>query len=225
MTMQQSLDSTWSVRTGNAKWAVSAKAVVPVNYRWCDPAHFKERICASDGKLCAVGLHPYYLPKEFSHVVMVTVCASPFANPSMACDTVHSAIAWIQTPHSSAFIAISGDFNINLDKILPTSSLPPEEQQTCCMLMQPPVPTGQVWLQPDSLLPMLCVSCKAPARNFKDSQSGQPGRGASHTKEPENKNQWGQGQVQEETGVETSPKQHERGVEWHQDNHWLQARQ
>ncbi|KAI2649597.1 RNA-directed DNA polymerase from mobile element jockey [Labeo rohita] len=96
---------------------------VLVNNRWCNPAHItvKECICNPDVELCAVGLRPYYLPREFSHVVMVIVYAPPSANPSIVCDTIHSVIARIQTQHPSAFIAISGDFNhIILDKTLPT---------------------------------------------------------------------------------------------------------
>ncbi|KAL0151264.1 hypothetical protein M9458_053455 [Cirrhinus mrigala] len=107
---------------GSGKCKGGGLAVL-VNNRWCNPAHItvKERICNPDVELCAVGLRPYYLPREFSHVVMVILYAPPSANPSIACDTIHSVIARIQTQHPSAFIAISGDFNhINLDKTLPT---------------------------------------------------------------------------------------------------------
>ncbi len=78
------------MRTGTAPGAVSAKEgglAVFVNNRWCNPAHItvKECICNSDVELCAVGLRPYYLPREFSHVVMVIVYTPPSANPSTAC--------------------------------------------------------------------------------------------------------------------------------------------
>ncbi|KAI4894740.1 hypothetical protein NFI96_006104 [Prochilodus magdalenae] len=48
---------------------------VLVNNRWCSPGHItiKERICCPDIELLAVGLRPYYLPREFSHVVVVAV--------------------------------------------------------------------------------------------------------------------------------------------------------
>ncbi|XP_042070768.1 voltage-dependent N-type calcium channel subunit alpha-1B [Haplochromis burtoni] len=96
---------------------------VLVNNRWCNPANItiKERICCPDTELCAVGLRPYYLPREFSHVILVAVYVPPSANPTAACDTIHSAIARLQTQHPSAFIVISGDFNhVSLDNTLPT---------------------------------------------------------------------------------------------------------
>ena len=42
---------------------------VYVNNRWCNPGHItvKDRICSPDNELLAVGLRPYYLPREFSH--------------------------------------------------------------------------------------------------------------------------------------------------------------
>ena len=36
---------------------------------------------------------------------------SPSTKPMSTCDVIHSAIAYLQTQHPSAFIAISGDFN------------------------------------------------------------------------------------------------------------------
>ncbi|XP_060756854.1 uncharacterized protein LOC132867901 [Neoarius graeffei] len=126
MTILQSTTSTRCVRTVTAPGAVSGKEgglAILVNNRLCNPAHItvKERICSPDVELCAVGLHPYYLPREFSNVIMVAVYVPPSANPNTACDTIHSAIARLQTQHPSAFIAISGDFNhVNLDKTLST---------------------------------------------------------------------------------------------------------
>ncbi|KAK0144067.1 hypothetical protein N1851_017607 [Merluccius polli] len=82
---------------------------VLVNNRWCNPAHItiKEHICDPNMELCAVGLRPYYLPREFSQVIMVAVYVPPSANPTSAIDAIHSAIAQLQTQHPSAFIAIS----------------------------------------------------------------------------------------------------------------------
>ncbi|KAK0140095.1 hypothetical protein N1851_022981 [Merluccius polli] len=114
---------------------------VLVNNRWCNPAHItiKERICDPNMELCAVGLRPYYLPREFSQVIMVAVYVPPSANPTSAIDAIHSAIAQLQTQHPSAFIAISGDFNhITMDTTLPTFtqyvSCPTREERTIDLL-------------------------------------------------------------------------------------------
>ncbi len=95
--------------TGSGKRKGGGLAVL-VNNKWCNPAHItiKERVCSRDSELLAVGLRPYYLPREFSHVVMVTVYVPPSANPTSACDVIHSAIARLQTvnPLSSYQVAI-----------------------------------------------------------------------------------------------------------------------
>ncbi|XP_049911756.1 uncharacterized protein LOC126397200 [Epinephelus moara] len=48
---------------------------VYVNNRWCNPGHItvKDRICSPDIELLAVGLRPYYLPREFSHAIVVAL--------------------------------------------------------------------------------------------------------------------------------------------------------
>ncbi|XP_049435499.1 uncharacterized protein LOC125890744 [Epinephelus fuscoguttatus] len=114
---------------------------VLVNNRWCSPDHIsiKERICCPDIELFAVGLRPYYLPREFSHAIIVTVYIPPSANPTSACDVIHSAIARLQTKHPSAFIAISGDFNhVTMATTLPTFtqyvSCPTREERTLDLL-------------------------------------------------------------------------------------------
>ena len=89
---------------------------VYVNNRWCNPGHItaKDRICSPDIELLAVGLHPYYLPREFSHAIAVAVYITS------ACDVIHATIAILQTAHPSALIIISGDFkHVSIKKTIP----------------------------------------------------------------------------------------------------------
>ena len=85
---------------------------VYVNNRWCNPGHLtvKDRICSPDIELLAVGLRSYYLPREFSHAIAVAVYIPPSANPTSACDVIHSTIARLQTVHPSALITILSDY-------------------------------------------------------------------------------------------------------------------
>lgn len=48
---------------------------VLINNRWCNPGHItvKDRLFSPDIELLAVGLSPHYLPREFSHSIMITV--------------------------------------------------------------------------------------------------------------------------------------------------------
>ncbi|KAI4874712.1 hypothetical protein NFI96_009725 [Prochilodus magdalenae] len=94
-----------------------------VNDRWCNPGHItvKEVICQPDIELCVVGMRPYYLPREFTKVVMCAVYVPPSANADVACDVINSAIARVQNQSPNAFIAVSGDFNhTSLSSCLPT---------------------------------------------------------------------------------------------------------
>lgn len=102
MTTHLSQASTPSGLTTSGKWKRGRLAAL-INNRWGNPVHItiKQRICSLDIELCIVGLRLYYLPRELA----------VYIPPSAACDTIHSAIAWFQTQHSSTFIVISGDFN------------------------------------------------------------------------------------------------------------------
>ncbi|KAI4892795.1 hypothetical protein NFI96_002483, partial [Prochilodus magdalenae] len=81
----------------------------------------KEVICQPDIELCVVGMRPYYLPREFTKVVMCAVYVPPSANMDFACDVINSAIARVQNQSPNAFIAVSGDFNhTSLSSCLPT---------------------------------------------------------------------------------------------------------
>ena len=94
-----------------------------VSKRWCNPGHVhvKERLCTPDIELLTVGMRPYYLPREFTSAIIISVYVPPSADAAVACDVIHSAIAQIQMQHRNAFIVITGDFNhVSLDKTLPT---------------------------------------------------------------------------------------------------------
>ena len=97
---------------------------VYVNNRWCNPGHInvKDRICSPDIELLAVGLRPYYLPREFSHAIAVAVYITQSANLTSACDVIHTTISGLQTAHiiMCALIIISGDFkHVSIKKTIP----------------------------------------------------------------------------------------------------------
>lgn len=55
-----------------------------VNQRWCSPAHIivKEKMCCPDIELLAVGMRPYYVPREFSHIpekIKPLICCIPIS--------------------------------------------------------------------------------------------------------------------------------------------------
>lgn len=87
--------------------------VLYINKRWFNPSHVtvKETVCSKDVELLTVNLRLYYMPREFSYTIVVCVYVPPRALPDTACDVIHSTIVRLQTQHTNAFFAISGDFN------------------------------------------------------------------------------------------------------------------
>ncbi|XP_063072731.1 uncharacterized protein LOC134463464 [Engraulis encrasicolus] len=84
-----------------------------INNKFCHPGHVtvKETVCSKDVELLAVSLRPYYTPREFSHCIIICVYVPPKAMPDTACDVIHATVARLQTQHTEAFFAITGDFN------------------------------------------------------------------------------------------------------------------
>lgn len=112
-----------SVRADRDK-EVSGKSrdgVVYINNRWCNPEHVYVKVssCCSNLELLAVSLQPYYLPREFSHVIAVCVYIPTRADAVVACEKIHTVTTRLQTQHAESFIIISGDFNhVTLDSTL-----------------------------------------------------------------------------------------------------------
>lgn len=82
----------------------------PVSNRWCNPGHFvKERLCSPNLKQLAVSLHPYYLLREFSCVIVNTTYITHLATAVWACGIIYS--TRLQNQQPNAFIIITKDFN------------------------------------------------------------------------------------------------------------------
>ena len=81
-----------------------------VNERWCNPGHVhvKERLCSTDIELLTVGMQPYYLPREFTSTIIISVYVPPSADAAVACDIIHFTVAQIQTQHPNAISVITG---------------------------------------------------------------------------------------------------------------------
>lgn len=72
--------------------------VMCVNERWCKSGHIsvKEQHFTRDVELLAVSIRPYYLPRELSQVITITVYISPAA---AACETTHAVVSQLHTSH------------------------------------------------------------------------------------------------------------------------------
>ena len=55
------------------------------------------RMCSPDIELLAMSLWPYYLPREFSHMIILVVYIPLTANAACASDVIHTVVAELQT--------------------------------------------------------------------------------------------------------------------------------
>ncbi|CAL9696621.1 unnamed protein product [Knipowitschia caucasica] len=65
-------------------------------------------------------MRPYYLPREYSHVIVTAVYIPPSAKADNACESLFSTMSSLQTQHPQALFIITGDFN----HASPASTLP-----------------------------------------------------------------------------------------------------
>lgn len=82
--------------------------VLYINKRWCNPSHVtvNETVCSKDVELLAVILQLNYMPRAFSHAIVICVYVPSQALPDTACDVIHSTIPRLQTLHTDAFFAL-----------------------------------------------------------------------------------------------------------------------
>lgn len=92
-------------RTKNGKRKGGGLTVI-ANDRWCNSDHIsiEEQLSSKDIELLSIIIRPYYLPWEFSHVIMIAIYIS---QPVMSVTQLQNMLQ-AQHPHS---VLISGDFN------------------------------------------------------------------------------------------------------------------
>ena len=73
-------------------------------------------------------MRPFYLPREFSCVVLLTVYCPPNGSATSARDTIFSTVASFQTHYPNSLILLNGDFN----QVKMTSLLPDFSQYVNC---------------------------------------------------------------------------------------------
>ncbi len=84
-----------------------------VNNKYCHPnnVHIKSCTCTPNSEILVVSIRPYYLPREFSHVINVTVYVPHKKNAKQAEIELFNVIQDIEAQSPDAFTVINGDFN------------------------------------------------------------------------------------------------------------------
>ncbi len=93
---------------------------VYINKEWCNNAAVVSKHCSSLVEFMFVKCRPFYLPREFTAIVIVTVYIPPCENAKDALRELYSAISEQQTNNPDGFFIIAGDFNhANIKAVLP----------------------------------------------------------------------------------------------------------
>ncbi len=93
---------------------------VYINKEWCNNTAVLSKHCSSLVEFMFVKCRPFYLPREFTAIVIVAVYIPPCANAKDALRELYSAISEQQTNNPKGFFIIAGDFNhANLKTVLP----------------------------------------------------------------------------------------------------------
>ena len=78
---------------------------------WTPFTSQRSRVCDENIDLLAVSCRPYYLPREFSNVIVILVYIPPSANAKLATDMIARVARELQSHTPDALVMISGDFN------------------------------------------------------------------------------------------------------------------
>ncbi len=93
---------------------------VYINKEWCNNTAVVSKHCSSLVEFMFVKCRPFYLPREFTAIVIVAVYIPPCANAKDALRKLYCAISEQQTNNPDGFFIIAGDFNhANLKTVLP----------------------------------------------------------------------------------------------------------
>lgn len=93
-----------------------------INNSWCDYAnvHPVKSFCSPDLEYLMIKCRPFWLPREFTAVIITAVYIPPQADTDRALRELYSAISSEETAHPEAAFITAGDFNKgNLKKVSP----------------------------------------------------------------------------------------------------------
>lgn len=84
---------------------------VYVHNEWCCNSRIIENHCSPDLEVLAVSCRPFYLPREFTVVIVMAVYIPPDANVSAALSLLLDTINKQQLAHPDGALIVAGDFN------------------------------------------------------------------------------------------------------------------
>ncbi len=93
-----------------------------INKKWCGPKNISilSHSCSPHLEHLSIICRPFYLPREFSSIVVTAVYIPPQEDTSLALSKLHDELSGYINKHPDAACIIAGDFNkANLKKVIP----------------------------------------------------------------------------------------------------------
>ncbi len=109
-------------RTAQAGKTKGGGVCFMINKKLCDPRNISILSCSCSPHLehLSIICRPFYLPREFSSIVITAVYIPPQADTSLALPNLHDELSGYNNKHPDAAFIVAGDFNkVNLKKVLP----------------------------------------------------------------------------------------------------------
>ncbi len=109
-------------RTAEAGKTKGGGVCFMINKKWCDPRNISILSCSCSPHLehLSTICRPFYLPREFSSIVVTAVYIPPQADTSLALSKLHDVLSGYINKHPDAASIIAGDFNkANLRQVMP----------------------------------------------------------------------------------------------------------
>ena len=89
--------------------------------RWCKDVTIEESFCNDDIEYLVIACRPFYLPREFSNVLIINVYIHPESNYAEATRLLENCVTKFETEYPNSVRIILGDFNkCNFHRSIPT---------------------------------------------------------------------------------------------------------
>ncbi len=108
-------------RTAEAGKTKGGGVCFMINKKWCDPRNISilSRSCSAHLEHLSIICRPFYLPREFTSIIITAVYIPPQADTSVALSKLHDELSGYINKHPDAASIIAGDLNkANLKKVM-----------------------------------------------------------------------------------------------------------
>ncbi len=109
-------------RTTEASKSKGGGVCFMINKKWCDPRDISSlsRSCSPHLEYLSIICRPFYLPREFSSIIVTAVYIPPQADTGLALSKLHDVLSGYINKHPDAAFIIAVDFNkANLRQVMP----------------------------------------------------------------------------------------------------------